>query len=246
MLEIIICEDDDNQRKSIEAIIEGGIKKVELETRVALSTGNWKSIISFLEASKNTSFIYFLDVEIGEDINGIELGKKIREYDPKGYIIFVTSHYELSLFTYKYKVQAMDYIIKDTKEVMAASFSNCIKEAINDYKNMMLQEKNYLQITQGKRILNINFEDIIFFETTDNNHKIRLHSSQEEVEFFGRIKEIEKKVPSYFFKVHRAYVINTQKIKEIDKEKLIVKMINGQDCYISKLLLRELIENILD
>lgn len=244
MLEIIICEDDENQRNIMETIIKEEIEKGSLSTKVAFSTGNWKELISFLEKSEKSNFIYFLDVEIGKDINGIELGKKIREYDSIGYIIFVTSHYEMSLLTYKYKVRAMDYIIKDKAEVMSASIGSCIKEALKDYDNMHTREKDDFQITQGSRIINISMENILFFETTMSNHKLRIHTIEGQIEFYGKMKDIEKKVPSSFYKIHRSFYINTKKIKEINKEKLIVKMINGEECYISRLSLKGFLEYI--
>ena len=51
--------------------------------------------------------------DLGADINGINLGEEIRQLDPTGYIIFITTHAELSHLTFKYKVEALDYIIKD-------------------------------------------------------------------------------------------------------------------------------------
>lgn len=244
MLEIIICEDDKRQRNVMEKIITAEIESCKLATKIAFSKGDWKELISFVQASRKASFIYFLDVEIGQDINGIELGKKIREYDSMGYIIFVTSHSELSLLTYKYKVQAMDYIIKDTEEVMTESISSCIKEALDDYENIEEKEKNELRIIQGNRVVNIRYDDILFFETTATNGKVRIHTMRGQIEFYETMKDIEEKVPSSFYKVHRSYFINTKNIREINKDGLKIKFINSEECYVSRRLLKGLLDYI--
>ena len=62
--------------------------------------------------------IYFLDIELGDDRKkeGIYLGEKIRQYDPDGYIIYITSHSELSMMVLRHKVAATDFIPKDETE----------------------------------------------------------------------------------------------------------------------------------
>ena len=104
MLEIIICEDNERQRNEVEKIISEGIMKLKLDTKIALSTSSYEEVIKYVETASSKTFIYFLDVDISENINGIELAKIIRKYDPKGYIIFVTSHSEMTLLTFQYKV----------------------------------------------------------------------------------------------------------------------------------------------
>lgn len=241
MLRIIICEDDVTQRKAIEAIINKEIINSNLDLNIDLSTNNPEDVIKHVEASRGTTFIYFLDVEFGATINGIELAKKIRKFDSKGYIIFITSHSELTLLTFQYKVQAMDYIVKfDSKEIQDRIIE-CIKEAYWDYKNYSIKEANNLPISIGNRIVYFNMDEILFFETTNKDHKIRIHTCEEQLEFYGTLKDIEKIVSDNYYKPHRSYLVNIKKIKSIDKEKLIIQMINGEVCYIASRYLRGLL-----
>ncbi|MDY4306465.1 hypothetical protein SNF32_00085 [Enterococcus mundtii] len=46
----------------------------------------------------------------------MELGKQIRQYDPTAKIIFVTTYTDFVYLTFLYKVEALDYIIKDNEE----------------------------------------------------------------------------------------------------------------------------------
>lgn len=241
MLRIIICEDDDTQRKAIEVIINKEIINSNLELNIDLSTNNPEDVIKHVEESRGTTFIYFLDVEFGKTINGIELAKKIRKFDSKGYIIFVTSHSELTLLTFHYKVQAMDYIVKyDPKEIQAR-IVECINEAYKDYKNYNIKDANIIPISIGNRIIYFNMDEILFFETTNKDHRIRIHTCEEQLEFYGTLKDIEKIVSPNYYKPHRSYLVNIKKIKSIDKDKLIIHMVNGEACYIASRYLRGLL-----
>lgn len=240
MLDIIICEDNEYQRNELEKIIKDEIKNFNLS--VALSTDDPNTVIKYLEVSKDSCFIYFLDIELGTNINGLELAKIVRKLDPRGYIIFLTSYIEYTQLTFKYKVQALDYIIKSDSNNMRNGIRECIDEVLSHYKNINEKEKNMITINSGNNIIKFNLDDILFFETTDKDHKIRIHTSNEQVEFYGTLKEIEKMVPSDYYKSHRSYLVNTRNIKSIDKDKLVIQMINGETCYVSKLYLKGLVK----
>lgn len=232
MLDIIICEDNNYQRKVIEDIIINQLKKLNLEISIALTTDNPDDVIKYVKDCKVKPFIYFLDVELKSEINGIELAKKIRKYDPMGYIVFVTSHAELTLLTFEYKVQAMDYIAKNDLNKMENKINECIKEAYNDYKSSSVKT-GPIQINVGNKVIYFNSDDILFFETTDKNHRIRIHTKDETIEFHGTLKEIEEVLPDSYYKPHRSYLVNTKKIKCIDKKELIIHMTNNETCYIA-------------
>lgn len=241
MLSIIICEDDYMQRKAMEAIINKEILDSNLDLHIDLSTNKPEDVIEYVEASRGVTFIYFLDVELGETMNGIELASRVRKFDPKGYIIFVTSHTELTLLTFRYKVQAMDYIIKYNSKDMEERITECINAAYNDYKNYNVRESDIIPINIGNRVIYFNLNEILFFETTNKDHRIRIHTCEEQLEFYGTLKDIEKIAPENYYKPHRSYLVNTKKIKSIDKDKLIIQMINGEVCYIASRYLRGLL-----
>ena len=173
MLNIIICEDNSYQREQIETIIKDELKKLNLNMSIVLSANTPEDVITYLEKYKTNTFLYFLDVDLKSKVNGIELAKIIRKSDPMGYIVFVTSHAELTLLTFQYKVQAMDYIVKNNLNSIKDKISECINEAYNDYKNSNAIKTNSIQINAGNKVIYFNLDDILFFETTSKDHKIR-------------------------------------------------------------------------
>lgn len=238
-MNIIICEDNYEQRKKVEKIIEELIVNFNINSEVVLSTDNAKSIIKYLNKSKSKANIYFLDIELEDSINGLELAKKIREYDSRGYIIFISSHTEMPLLTFEYKVQALDFIFKSDTN-LKDKIGECLKVAYEDYKKEHFTEINKISIDIGNKMVCFNLEDILFFETTGKDHRIRVHAINEQFEFYGSMKDIEKQVSNDYYKTHRSYLVNTKKIKAIDKKKSTIEMVNGEICYVSRLNMKGL------
>ncbi|MBK1813742.1 response regulator transcription factor [Clostridium sp. YIM B02505] len=243
MMDIMICEDNDVQRLQLEEAIMKEAEKLRLNINLAVSTCNPKEILEKIMLHKDKDYVYFLDVELEDKINGIELARLIRRHDPKGYIIFVTSHAELTLLTFEYKVQAMDYIIKGNMENLKVKIRECLKEISDDLNRVKSYEKDYISLDIGNRIINLIPDDIMFFET-GKDHRIRLHTKDEIIDFYSSLKEIEKIVPGYFYKCHRSYIVNTRNIKSLDKSNLVINMKNGDTCYISKRYMKGILKNV--
>ena len=243
MIDIIICEDNNNQRKEIESIINSESKN--LNSNIVLSTANPNEVLNYINNCKLNSFIYFLDIDLKSNMNGLELAKLIRKSDPRGYIIFLTAHAELTLLTFQYKVQAMDFIIKGDINVIKPRILDCIKEVYTTLNNAKIKNNNTIALDIGDNIIFYNLDDILFFETASKEHKIRIHTTTGQSEFYGTLKSIENIVSSDFYKTHRSYLINTKKIKSIDKSNLIVHMVNDEICYVSSRYLKCLIQKCL-
>ena len=112
MLDIFVCEDNAVQRQAIVQTIQNAVLIEELDMQLVLDTGDPYTLLEKLKTSQNTG-IYFLDIDLGSNINGMKLAQKIRLFDPRGFIIFISAHSELSYMTFQYRVEAMDFVLKD-------------------------------------------------------------------------------------------------------------------------------------
>lgn len=141
MLGIIICEDNIQQRVKIRKIVENKILIDELDVEARLITDSPYDVIDHIKKSKEVN-IYFLDIDLQKDINGIELAVEIRKYDPRGFIVFITTHSEMTYLTFKYKVEAMDFILKDNVKEIDSRVRECINDALNRYGKIKEVESN--------------------------------------------------------------------------------------------------------
>lgn len=240
VVNIIICEDNHIQRKNLEKIIQEQIIDLSIDMKIALSTDKSLEVIKYLDNNKNENNIYFLDIELESDKSGLELGKKIREKDMKGHIIFISSHVEMPILTFEYKVQALGFIFKSDINLRKKIRENMVA-AYDIYNKNQIEEKNKITIDSGGKLYLLDFHEILFFETTGKNHKIRVHALDKQIEFYGTMKEIKKQVSADFYKAHKSYLVNTNNIKEVDKKSLLVKMINEEEFYASRNYVKGLI-----
>lgn len=232
MVPIFICENNPIQRNRLEDIIKKYIMIEDYDMTITLSTDNPYEILDYLDNNGNTRGAYFLDIDLGQDINGIQLGADIRKKDVFSRIVFVTTHSESMALTFSYKVEAMDYIVKDEPENIQRKVQGCLKQINDYYTSEKIKEEDRIKLKVNNQIRVFELKDIMFFETTELSHKIRLHLTNSRVELYGNLGELEELSDS-FIRVHKSYLINKNNIAIIDKKKREVTMVNGEVSLIS-------------
>lgn len=243
MLEIFICEDDLVQLKKLEDYVSNYIIMEDLDMKISLSTNKPDEIIDYLEENPTVG-LYFLDVDLSFDYNGIALGTKIREHDINGFIVFVTSHPELTYLSFIHKVAALDYIIKTEFEQMKEKIKACIDTAYSRYTHTSTVDRRFEVKMHGKSEF-VDFDDILFFETDVNERKIILYTKNRRIKFNGKLNEIEKSHHE-LWRCHRSFIVNRKNIESIDRVAGVVYMIGGDSCDISKQELQKLKKNTLN
>lgn len=232
MLAVFICEDDQAQRERLEMYVKNYMMIEDYDMTLALATENPEVILEYLKENPGTTGLYFLDVDLQHEMSGINLAAEIREMDDLGKIVFVTTHGELSYLTFTYKIEAMDYIIKDQSEDIQSRVQACMRIAHKRYLNDRNPEKKIFNVKVGDKIRAIDYSDIMFFESSTVPHKLLLHMENSQLEFYGSIKEVEN-IDDCFYRCHKSFVINRNNIKSIDKKNREVEMVNEEICLVS-------------
>lgn len=239
MLNIFVCEDDTVQRKSIVQIIKNTVLIEELDMQLILDTPNPYELLETVKTSQNTG-IYFLDIDLKCDMNGMKLAQQIRLYDPRCFIIFVTSHSELSYMTFQYRVEAMDFVLKDNPAEAKVKIRECLLNALERYTLQTNKTHKVYTIEIGDRRISVDYNDILFFETSSNIHKVILHAKDRQIEFSSTIKELEKILDDTFVRCHRSFLVNKSNIQEIDTKNRIIYFINGETCLMSMRMMKSI------
>lgn len=240
MLKVYVCEDIKVQRERMKSVIENIILMEDMDMEVVMVSSNPYDI---LETARNTEEvgIYFLDIDLQADINGLELAKEIRKYDPRGFIVFVTTHSEMSYMTFIYKLEAMDFILKDAQaEEVSKRVYECMLKANERFGSNNNRVQDVFTVKANDRKYSVEYDEIMFFETSTNVHKIILHCKNRVMEFYGKIKELESELDDRFYRCHRSFLVNKNNIREIDYEEKVIHMINGEECYMSSRLMKGL------
>ena len=244
MLSIFICEDDRKQREHMEKIVLDYISLKDADMSLVLSTGSPTELLSYIEQHPDKEGLYILDVDLQHEINGIMLASKIRKYDSMGFIVFVTTHVDLSYLTFRYKVEALDYIIKDELGDMAARVQECI-ELILVRQQEEKSPRTY-QVKIGARIHHIPLNEITVFESDPTMPgKIILRTKHDRLEFYGTLSEIAESNPA-FFRCHQSFVVNVKNVKRIDASKKEITMIDGNIAFVAVRKMKELARRIAE
>lgn len=232
MIDIYICEDNQKQLKLFTKYVSNTIMIEALDMRIIQSTPDPHVILKEILTAENTG-VFFLDIDLKSDINGLTLAQRIRQMQPRCFIIFITSHSEMSFLTFQYKVEALDFIIKDTADNIKTKIHECLLNVQEKYTSLNNNITKTFIINHADKCITVDYDEIIFFETSANIHKIILHAKKRIIEFNGQLKDIEKQLDYRFYRCHRSYIINKDNIAEVDFNKLIVYMKNGESCPVS-------------
>lgn len=231
MYHIGICDDGENICTSIENMLlqyaEG--KNIRIDTNVWYTGEGLKD---YLEAG-NQLDILFLDIELFQ-MTGIEVGNFIRnQLDNMGMqIVYISgkASYAQQLF----KTQPLDFLIKPISQ-----------DQINEVMEMairVIKKKNQrFEFQQGKDFYYVPMGDIVYFAS--EGRKAKIVTLKETFEFYGRLKEVAKRLTEDFIVIHKSYIVNKEYIFRYTYE--MVELVNGTILTISPANRKQVRERIL-
>ncbi len=232
MMKLYLCEDDAQQREHLKKTIDNVVLIENLDMEFSCVTDNPYTLLEKV-ADDDCIGLYFLDIDLKTDMTGLTLAKEIRKYDPRGFIVFVTTHSEMSYMTFMYKLEALDFILKDDVEEMTRRVHECILKANERFSSANNKTKANYSLVVGDKIITVDYDEILFFETSVNAHKVILHCKSRQLEFPGKIKEIERELDDRFYRCHRSFLVNTENILEVNTTNGTIRMVNGDECLLS-------------
>ncbi|WP_299762928.1 LytTR family DNA-binding domain-containing protein [uncultured Dokdonia sp.] len=202
----VTCIVVDDEPLAIE-LLEGHIRQF---TQLELIATCWNAIEAF-EIVKNTPVdIIFLDIQM-PGLSGIQFVKSLQ--NPPA-IIFTTAYreyavesYELDVIDYLLKPITMDRFFKSITKYFDKIGSPTIhKESVK----ATVVEDEYMYVNTNRKYVKITFEEVLYVESIKDY--VRIHLENESISTKDKISLFEQKVPSYFMRVHRSYMVNTHKI----------------------------------
>ena len=228
-MNIVICEDDIPYQNYIKNILTKHIEKTKSNSILTLVTDNSNDVVNYI-ASNPEITLYYLDIKLNSTMTGIELAARIREKDFYSNIIFITSYTEFVQTTYDYRVEALDYIVKDNSKDMEEKICSGL-ELVERRQSQGFRE--CLNIENKQRTFSIPYDCIYFIESIKSSHKLLLYYENGIATFHCLLKDLVKKLDNRFVRCHKSVIVNRDKIFSIDKKKHILIMQGGLQCIYS-------------
>ncbi|EPZ57206.1 response regulator [[Clostridium] sordellii ATCC 9714] len=196
MINIAICDDEINIINKTKKLIQD-YDKEDIDIYVY---ENGEELIN----SDKEFHIIFLDIDM-KGLDGIETAKKLREYDKKVKIIYVTNYTD---YTYSaFSVHAFGYLVKPLNK---KELHNQLDEAFSYTEEI---SKNLEFITRDG-VIRIDTNSIYYFEY--EQRKVIMKTINKNYILKKKISEIGKDIKDYGFEMpHKSFVVNLYNIKTI-------------------------------
>ncbi len=152
--------------------------------------------------------VVFLDV-IMSPLNGIETASKIRTYDQHTILVFLTAYLEYA--PAGYEVNGFRYLLKPvTKEDISHTMKDiCMELEASHSLLIKTPECEFLLHVQALQYLQADNKDTVLYYKNDT---ITLRKG---------LNELEMQLPSsFFFRIHRKYLVNLAHVREFDETHL--------------------------
>ncbi len=141
--------------------------------------------------------------------------------------------------TFQYRVEAMDFVLKDNPAELKVKIRECLLNAMERYTLQTNKTHKVYTIDVGGRKISVDYDDIFFFETSSNIHKVILHAKDRQIEFVGTIKELANSLDDSFVRCHRSFLVNKSNIKEVNAKNRIIHFTNGETCLMSTRMMKQ-------
>lgn len=236
MIPIYLCDDNTEQLLFYKKVIENFIFIENYDMTVKGAFTKPSFLLDEIRKDTPINGIYFLDVDLKAEKDGIELAADIRLLDSRCFIIFITTHEEMAFKTFQYQVEAFDYIIKESTSLLE-QIHRCIE---NIWKRYMQRTGNkalckQLKINASGTIRLLSPNNITFIESTSASHKIRIHTLNENIELYGSLKEMKKQIDELFINSpfvysHKACLVNLNRVVLLDKMNKVIVFDDDAKC----------------
>lgn len=162
----------------------------------------------------------FLDINM-PDINGIDFVKTL--VTPP-IIVFTTAYADYAVEGFK--VNAVDYLLKPfglDEFRRAAEKVRVQYEQREGNSTAVADEDDSLFFKTDYKIVRVNVSSISCIEGMSEYLKLHMDGNMDPLVILLSMKKLEGRLPSYFMRVHKSYIINLRKIREVARGRVLME-----------------------
>ena len=188
--------------------------------------GSYSSAIQAMKSlPEHPVDLLFLDIQM-PDLNGLEFSRMVSDNTR---IIFTTAFEQYAIDGYR--VNALDYLLKP---ISYNDFIEAVNKALqwfelrkkaetpDSVQTSLPTDSNHIYVKSDYKIVQIELDKILYIEGLKDYIKIYTEDNPRPILSLTSMKTMEEKLPSNrFIRVHRSYIVQKQKIKIIDKGRIV-------------------------
>ena len=171
----------------------------------------------------------FLDINM-PDLNGIDFAKSVEQDHSRGPImVFTTAYAEYAIEGYK--ANGVDYLLKPYGFSEFEAAAQRVKEICEirqqglceDVATQVGDDDGVIFVKSDYKIVRININHISYIEAMSEYLRISCDDRPKPIIVLLSMKKIEEHLPaSRFMRIHRSYIINLNKLREVKKNHVVL------------------------
>ena len=218
MIKCIIVDDEPLAVKQLESYV----KKIPYLTCVGACYSATEAVEAIEAGGVDAMFV---DINM-PDMSGVEL---VRSLENVPLVVFTTAYSEYAIEGFR--LDAVDYLLKPIafEDFLKASnklyelycMRNGVKtSAVADNEDRVQQD--CLFVKSDYRVLRVPIDSIKYIESMSEYVRIYVEGNPKPIISLLSMKKIEENLPSsLFMRVHRSYLVNLNKVKEVSRMRIV-------------------------
>lgn len=193
--------------------LESYIRRVPFLELVALCESPLEAVQMIMEQPVDALFV---DINM-PDLNGMEMVSSLS--DPP-MVVFTTAYAEYAAESYRFP--AVDYLLKpfDFNSFQRAA-GRLLKQASLASVRQAVPREDYLLVKDGYKYVNIPIADILYIQGMRDYAQIYTEGRKPVIAGTS-MAQIKEKLPPCFLQVHRSWIVNIRKVKEIERMRIVI------------------------
>lgn len=204
----VICDDEQKDRELVGGILRQKMKKRGEHLELVYCDCGEDLIRRYEDGFAGCDLI-FMDIFM-EHLNGIEVMRRVRQYDRKAAVIFVTTSPDYAIESYG--VRACGYLLKPVEPPK-------VEEVVNRFlAERYPRVKKSLLMINGSAGRRIPYDEILYIESSRMNLRI-VCAGGTEYSIRKKLDDVQAELPeSRFLRCNQSFIVNMDRIKDADTE----------------------------
>lgn len=203
-MNIIICDDEKSIRTALQQKTARFFAEKNMPCEI-LSCSSGEEVLSLTEKGTVIDLL-FLDIQM-PGRNGMEIARTLRRQHKDILIIFVTA---LSEYVYEaFDVDALHYLVKPFND---EKLYQVLDKVLRQHEKQA--PPGAILVKRGGVSTRVLLSDIIYAEVF--NRKVMLHTTNGDIEYYGKLADLSEQAGADFYRTHRAYLVNLKYVEKYD------------------------------
>lgn len=223
---VYLLEDNPGQLQAITGIIEDYILFHNKSFYLAKASSEPEEIAAAFSDQPKQPGLYFFDIEIKGQAEGLSLAQEIKRLDPYGRIAFITAHSSYTPLTLQQHLEPLAYIHKADFDSLRQEIITCFELFYQRLYPGQETKQASLQIKAGSQTYLVDLQDLYSIQTTQKPHILEFTTRSSTLQSYGALKDFDQ-LPG-FFRLSQSALVNLDHIDQVSPLTRRLTLSNGQ------------------